>query len=99
VGSFETTVSQVRETIANEMIGAKLQTVAEETVAPVDTYIVERIQDIQEWAATPVIISALQEGIQEAEGLASRGLDIDQIEELVEDNHELLPESQAKIFC
>ncbi len=98
VGDFGTTVNQVRETMANEMIGTKLQTLAEETMAPIDTYMLERFHDIQEWAVTPIIITVLEETAREAEALASSGLDIEQIEARFENNRELALDSPAKAF-
>jgi hypothetical protein len=56
---FGATINQVHDTMANEVVGVKHQTLAKEMVASIDSYMIERIHDIQEWASTPIIISAL----------------------------------------
>jgi methyl-accepting chemotaxis protein len=98
ISNFGVTVNQVYEAMAKEMIGSKLQALAEEAMVSVDTYMLERIHDLQDWASTPVITNAIKETVSEAEEFASQNLTIEQTEKLVGNKRELLPDSQAKAF-
>ena len=98
VGDFELTVDQIHETMANEVVGTKLQTLAEETMGSIDTYMIERIHDIQDWASTPIVVDALQEAVQKVDELNIKGLSVAEVEQFVGDDRELLPDSATEAY-
>jgi len=98
INSMAVSIQQTHDDMTTEVVGANLQGSAESAASAMDSFLKERIRDVQEWAVSPVVSEATSTAmiIVRSEQLTKKS--VEEIETLRKDKRAILMDSQYTRF-
>jgi methyl-accepting chemotaxis protein len=93
-GDLKRGVFSVRQAVAQDVIGAALQSQAEAAMSQVDAYMHERVEDVKGWAGHSIIQRAAKDAAEEAERLGLLSVPEAQVEMLMSETYALSDDAE-----